>query len=151
MIADRLDNWELYAGVSPDIRAGLEHLAGMDESVELGTYFLTERVKVIVSSYETKGPSFAGYEAHRKCIDIQYPTQGREKVLWSPLDGMEMTREYDEIKDRAIWDAPMQSTEVVTGDGVFAIFFPEDAHRPCLPVGADGELIKKITIKVELP
>lgn len=149
MIADRLTNRILYRKVSEDIALGLKHLAGLNEQIDLGSYLLSDRVRVVVSSYKTDGPSFEGYEAHKKFIDIQYPIQGREKVLWSPLEGMVPTRQYDSVKDRAIWDQPVQETSIITGEGVFAVFFPEDAHRPCLPV-RDPEVIKKITLKISV-
>lgn len=150
MIADRLDNIGLYDGVSTDISAGLIHLKTMDENVPLGTYQLTEKIKVIVSLYTTEANRKNEYEAHRKVIDIQYPIAGREQVMWSPVRGMELAIDYNPVKDAAYWRNPVQPTSLITGEGVFAIFFPEDAHRPCMAVDGQEELIKKVTLKISI-
>lgn len=150
MIVDNISNAHIYHALSPDIALGLTHLAELDQSEKLGSYDLSNRVKVLITEYETAGPPFSGYEAHRQCIDIQYPIRGRESVLWAPLAGMTLRDAYDPKIDRLIVDDPERTMEIITGEEVFAIFFPDDAHRPCLPVKGIRTLIRKATIKVQI-
>lgn len=71
---------ELYAGISKDLRLGLEYLKNVLPDVELGVHELSPRVKAIVSEYTTKEENANGYEAHRKFIDIQYLLKGVTNV-----------------------------------------------------------------------
>lgn len=70
MIYDKIDNLETYAGISEDVRRGLEWLRGVKPDIVNGVYQINQRVKAIVSGYETKRENEYGYEAHRKNIDI---------------------------------------------------------------------------------
>lgn len=84
MIYDKLDNIELYKGISDDIYAGLEYLRVIDADIASGTYQINPRVKAIVSEYETKAENTYGFEAHRNNIDIQYLIKGEEKIRVCP-------------------------------------------------------------------
>lgn len=150
MIVDQLKNIEIYKGLSKDIYAGLQFLTNASRDIELGTYVINYKVKAIVSEYETIENFERGYEAHKHVIDIQYPVVGRERVKWSPIEGMSVNIPYDKAKDRTFYlDPSAQGTHVDIGNGIFAIMFPEDGHGPQHYV-EKPELIKKITIKVSI-
>jgi YhcH/YjgK/YiaL family protein len=150
MVIDSLKNLETYKGLSPDIYAGLKFLAEAKPDIELGVYPINEKVKAIVSSYETVDEFVRGYEAHLHVIDIQYPIIGMERVKWSPIEGMDVNIPYDDMKDRTFYKKPSaQGTHIDIGNGVFAIMFPQDGHGPQHKVG-EKEVIKKITIKVSI-
>jgi len=149
MIAGRLEQYDRYADLHPDLTAGLDAIKNLNRAAEVGEYRINDRVTLIVSSYETTLDRPNKYEAHHKMIDIQYAVAGQERVDWSPLSGMQQSDAYDESRDRAFWVEPSQQTSVVIGDGVFAVFFPEDAHRPCLPGPAGEQTILKATVKIE--
>ncbi len=150
MIIDTLDNIEIYKNLSDDIYAGLEFLKETSPDIEIGTYPINEKVKAIVSSYETVDVFERGYEAHKHVLDIQYPIIGLERVKWSPIKGMDVNIPYDPIKDRTFFKNPSkQMTHVDIGNGVFSIMFPEDGHSPQHKVG-EREVIKKITVKVSI-
>jgi YhcH/YjgK/YiaL family protein len=150
MIVDQLKNIELYESLSPDIYAGLQFLAGATPDIAPGIYPVNERVKAIVSEYETIACFERGYEAHRHVIDIQYPIQGLERVKWSPIEGMEINIPYEADNDRTFYKNPSpQATHVDIGNGIFAILFPDDGHSPQHFVNRP-ERIKKITIKVAI-
>ena len=149
MIAGRLEQRERYAALHPDLKAGLDAVASLKGNADIGEYKINDRVTLIISTYATTLERSNKYEAHRKMIDIQYAITGQERVDWSPLQGMELSDSYEASRDRAFWIAPTQQTSVLIGNGVFAVFFPEDAHRPCLP-GAEGEeTVLKATVKIE--
>jgi len=150
MIVDKLKNIDVYKGLSPDIFAGLKFLQSAQPDIEVGTYPITDKVKAIVSEYETIADFTRGYEAHQHVIDIQYPIRGLERVKWSPIEGMNVNIPYDEAKDRTFYKDPSpQGTHVDIGNGIFAIMFPEDGHGPQHYVNKP-ELIKKITIKIAI-
>lgn len=150
MIVDSLKNIDIYKNLSPDIYAGLQFLQGATPDIAVGEYPINERVKAIVSQYETVEDFTRGYEAHLHVIDIQYPIHGLERVKWSTLEGMNVNIPYDEKMDRTFYKDPSpQGTHVDIGNGIFAIMFPQDAHGPQHFIHGP-EMIKKITIKVSI-
>ena len=52
MITDQLDNIDIF-NCMPDIYTGLQFIAQASPEIEVGTFELTERVKILVTEYET--------------------------------------------------------------------------------------------------
>jgi len=150
MVYDKISNLETYAGLSEDIRLGLEYLLHLTPEVEKGVHELSPRVKAIVSEYTSKQVNENGYEAHRQYIDIQYLVYGTEKICSLPLEYLKETKPYSEQDDAALYaEAGVQPQEMVIGNGYFAIFFPQDGHMPQLCV--DEPLpVKKIVVKIKI-
>lgn len=133
MIYNKTDNLEIYAGISEDIRLGLEWLRDVNPDIEKGVYEISHRVKDIVSEYTTKEVNENGYEAHREYIDIQYLLKGSEKICSLPLEYLKETKKYNAEIDAAFYEeANEEPLEIVIGDGYFAVFFPQYGHMPCL-------------------
>lgn len=150
MIVDRIENIDVYKPLSANIYTGLEYIRDVKPDIELGTYIINDKVKAIVSQYETIEDFERGFEAHKHVIDIQYPVIGLERVKWSPIIGMDVNIPYDGGKDRTFYKNPNKlSIHVDIGDGFFAIMFPGDGHGPQHYV-EQPELIKKVTIKVSI-
>ena len=164
MIFDKIENIELYKGLSADIYAGLKYLKDMTPDVEPGVYEINPRVKAIVSEYTTKPVNDNGYEAHRKNIDIQALLMGTERIAFLPVDELQETQPYNPTTDAAFYAAPRHlspvncqlstvnchlSSDLLLGNGSFSIFFPHDAHMPQLSVG-NPEPVKKVVIKVKI-
>jgi len=150
MILDSLSNIDVYSGISQDITDGLKFLQNATPDIEIGAYIINSNTKAIVSEYETVEIFKRGYESHKHVIDIQYPIIGLEKVKWSPIEGMSINIPYDENRDRTFFkDASPNGIEIIIGDGIFSIMFPEDGHSPQHFV-EKPELIKKITVKVSI-
>lgn len=176
LLYDKIENIELYKGLSDDIYAGLKYLKDMTPDVEPGTYEINPRVKAIVSEYTTKPVNENGYEAHRKNIDIQYLLRGTEKIACLPVDELQETKPYNPSTDAAFYAAPRHlspvncpldpvalhlqvkelstvnchlSSDLLLGNGSFSIFFPQDAHMPQLCIDVP-EPVKKVVIKIKI-
>lgn len=150
MIYDKIDRQGIYAGISKDIRLGLEWLRGVNPGIENGVYELSSSVKAIVSEYTTKDVNENGYEAHRDYIDIQYLIGGREKICCLPLEYLNEIKAYNKDIDAAFYEASdKKPQELVIGNGLFAIFFPQDGHMPCL-CAIKPEIVKKVVLKVKI-
>ena len=133
MINDKIDNLEIYAGISEDICLGLEWLRDVNPDIEKGDYELSPRVKAIVSEYTTKEVNENGYEAHRDFIDIQYLISGQEKICCLPLEYLKETKAYSKEIDAAFYEEnKVKPQEMVLGNGYFAILYPQDGHMPCI-------------------
>ena len=150
MIYDKIENMDTYAGLSADIRMGLEWLRNAKPEVAIGVYELSPRVKAIVSEYTTKEVNENGYEAHRAYIDIQYLIYGEEMLCNLPLEYLKETRAYSQEKDAAFYEAAdVKPQNLLLGNGYFAILFPQDGHMPCLCVNAPTA-VKKVVVKVQV-
>jgi len=101
-----------------------------------------------VDEYLTKNEEDARYESHLRYADIQYVISGEEKIGLLPLEKMQVTIPYDEEKDICFLTSAENNFHTASPDRYF-IFFPEDAHRPCVKI-SENSMVKKIVIKVRL-
>ena len=150
MIYDNIDNFGLYAGISEDIRIGLEYLHDLKTDIEKGVYELSPRVKAIASEYTTKEENEYGYEAHREYIDIQYLVSGSEKISFLPLEYLKKMKPYNKEIDASFYvEKDVKPQELLLGNRFFAILFPQDGHMPQLCVGKPSP-VKKVVVKVKI-
>lgn len=148
MITDTLSNIEFYKSINIDFYEGLKFIKNAAADIELGAYPLTPTAKALVMEYETKEDENGfGYEAHKNLIDIQYCIKGSERIPWCYLNELIPYTEYDAEKDVTFFNMRPEMGSVTIGNGVFAIFYPTDAHAPVFCVNKP-EMIKKIVIKV---
>ena len=100
--------------------------------------------------YETKKPSEAIAEAHRKYVDVMYVVDGEETVYVKDTSALKkITQEYTEDGDYLLANLDEDASAIRLFPGMFLILFPEDAHAP----GCDTDsshTVKKIVGKVIL-
>lgn len=150
MIYDKIDNIDIYAGVSDDSCLGLEWLRNVNSEVENSVYEINPSVKTIVSEYTTKEYNENGYEAHRDYIDIQFLISGEEKICCLPLEYLEEIKPYNEEIDAAFYeDATAKPQELMIGNGYFTILYSQDGHMPQMCV-KEPIVVKKVVVKVKL-
>jgi YhcH/YjgK/YiaL family protein len=148
MIIDTLNNIEFYKAINEDIYQGLLFIKNADPEIALGTYPINDNAKAVVMEYETKPKNHFGYEAHRHVIDVQYCIKNTERIPWSNLQRLTASTEYNPDKDATFYEMIEPQGEVIIGNDVFAVFFPQDGHAPVYSNGEPG-YIKKIVIKVK--
>ena len=151
MVYDKIDNIEIYKGLSTDIYEALKFLQNATPDIAPGVYQITPRVKAIVSEYETKPQNPNGYEAHKKYIDIQALLKGEERLDCLPIEWLKQTKPYSEECDAAFYsaDTTLQPSSLTLRPGYFAILYPQDGHMPQLTVTAPS-MVKKVVIKVAI-
>jgi YhcH/YjgK/YiaL family protein len=114
--------------------------------LELGRYELTDGAYINVQEYLTKDSSH--FEAHRKFIDIQYLSRGREYIyvsLYSRDEQTEVTT-YNEEQDIEFFDKKTYEKYLLDSDN-FLVLFPIDGHMPCMKVDSN-ENVRKIVAKI---
>lgn len=147
MIYGTLEHLERYESLSPNLKTGLRFLAETDFSrVPPGEKIVIDGDKVfaLIQEYETKEANDLP-EAHRKYADIQYLIDGEEWIGVAPLE--DMTEEAEARPDGDIWFYRGPTGRVKIGGSRFAIFFPEDAHAPCIAAGSPVR-VRKCVVKV---
>lgn len=152
MIFDSIKNRRIYEALSPDFTVAFDFIERASrEGLATGTYELDgKRIYAMVQEYETKQPSEARLEAHRKYLDIQYIDKGRERMDLTLLAKATVSEPYDEARDVAFFaDAPIPVSAVLT-DGEFGIFYPCDVHKPSLSAEDGRTRVRKILVKIEV-
>ena len=148
MIVDTLSQAERYSALHPAFARAFDFLkTGSPGSLAPGRHDIDgDRLFVLIDQQEGKGQRAARLEAHRKYIDIQLTLEGLEEIGWSPLAACRPPAGgFDDAKDIGFFD-DRPSLWLSVPPGLFAIFFPEDAHAP---LGGRG-LLKKAVVKVLL-
>ncbi|MEI6564817.1 MAG: YhcH/YjgK/YiaL family protein [bacterium] len=145
MILDTLDNAQRYETLHPRFKQAFEWLrsqplAGLpDGRREIDG----DRLYASVMRESGRGQAAARFETHRKYIDIQYLVKGSDLMGWTHLDRGLKSLGYDAAKDLEFYEG-IPELWVPVPTGLFAIFFPEDAHAPM----AGTTPLHKVVVKV---
>ena len=119
------------------------------ENLDPGRYELAgDSLFAMGDVYITKNEEDAKYESHRKYADIQYLISGSERIGVTKFRDPVILQPYDESRDIAFYD--IEGGRLRLADQArFFLFFPGDAHRPCIKTG-DNKEVKKIVFKVRI-
>ena len=147
MIIDTLENIGMYASLNPLFADAIEFIKNNDlTALEPGKHSIKGDdlfVNIQVAKGKTKEEAVLEY--HRKMIDIQIPLSGAESYGFTPVAQLP-EGDFDEKKDMAkLPGIPSQSIVTCT-KGMFAIFYPQDGHAPCI---TDEPELKKAIFKVK--
>jgi YhcH/YjgK/YiaL family protein len=147
MIFDKIENAEHYYGISQGLEKGLRFLKETDlDSLELGRHEIDgDKLYILVQEYEPKDLKDASFEAHKRYIDIQYISKGQELMAYAPLNKLEVTKEYDEVKD--IMRLQGTGSFCAADENSFLIFFPHDGHMPGV-ASEEKVKVRKIVVKI---
>lgn len=150
MIVDKIENIDTYRGINDNVDRAIEYLLKEDfVSLAPGKHEIQgDDLYILISEYTTKPKSESKYEAHRKYIDIQIIIKGEENIYWLPVDGLNVSKEYSEESDAALFEEASGSA-ISMERGYFALFFPKDAHMPGCSVSRDIP-VKKAVLKVRI-
>jgi YhcH/YjgK/YiaL family protein len=148
MIYDQVKKLTAYKGLCENLDAAITYLEKNDlRALPDGKHPVNEALIVQVSHYETKNPSDARFEAHRKFIDIQMVFAGRELCYALPLEGLEEAEPFNTERDVGFYKAETGAGLPLVPD-VAAIFFPWDAHKPSCDFDGKKSRIHKVILKV---
>jgi len=123
-----------------------------DDLAELavGKYVIDGDVVVAnVQEYTTKEWKDCTYETHDHYFDIQFVISGEENFGYEKRENLQVSEEYNTIKDVTFYHDPEVSGSVILRSGDFIIVAPEDAHKPKPYVTAPGS-VKKVVVKIKI-
>ncbi|WP_459979302.1 YhcH/YjgK/YiaL family protein [Paenibacillus sp. YK5] len=135
----------------PAIQQGLEQIVSRNLAAQKpGRYELDgQMMYALVQEMSTKPAEEQRAESHMTYADIQLLVSGEEKIGFSRLSAeLEMADNQLAARDVAYYKHSHDESEIVLKSGMFAVFFPEDVHRPCCHVNGEKHSIKKIVVKV---
>lgn len=129
---------------------GLDYLKRTNISkLAIGKYEIEENsIFALVQEYETAPKTVKKAEAHAKYIDIQYIDQGNEII------GFALSNQQNEVmenlidqKDAIFFKTVNNEIDLVLSKGMYAIFFPDEIHRPGCNCGSGGQ-VRKVVVKI---
>ena len=150
MIFGNLENFKKYLSVNEKFAAAFEFIErAVREDLPVARYELDgSELYAFIQEYETRTEST--WEGHRKYIDIQCVLSGVEVMDVSCIDRLRESVPYDEAKEAGFFEDNGDGfTRCTVHSGEYAVFFPEDIHRPGLCLDAPAP-VKKIVVKVKI-
>lgn len=149
MIADSIENSSRY-NFGPAWDTAFNFLKTLSPESETGRRIIQgDDLFAGIDCYDTKAREAAKLETHRKYIDIQVLLSGTEVIEIFPKHELSVSEPYDLSRDAEFYQVPPKAHAKVTlKPGQFLVFFPDDAHMPCLMAGDSPEPVKKVVVKV---
>ena len=99
---------------------------------------------VNITTATARTPDEAVMETHVKMVDIQIPLDVEETYGYTPACRLPDIP-YNEEKDITKYPGVAADCYVTCQPGMFAIFFPQDGHAPCI---SSAPAIKKAIFKI---
>ncbi|MCI6036511.1 MAG: YhcH/YjgK/YiaL family protein [Candidatus Limiplasma sp.] len=158
MILDSVKHLNRYAGLSAAFGLAIEYLSRNDlTKLEPGRYPIAgDEVYLMIQQPELKKWEEGHWEGHRRYADIQVVLSGEERIGYAPAETLEPETEYSEEKDFLFFkdtetkEKKSEELRMLLHPGEFAVFFPQDAHRPCIKSEGSDETVRKAVVKVRL-
>jgi YhcH/YjgK/YiaL family protein len=147
MIIDTLQHFEQYAHLNPLFEVVCAFLKENDlQKMADGKHLIQgEDLFVNIQTAKGKTPEEAVVETHRVMADIQIPLSGKETYGYIP-EACLPDGDYNEEKDITKFPGVASQSLVTCQPGMFAIFFPQDGHAPCI---TEQPEIRKAIFKVK--
>lgn len=153
MIVDSFDNWQIYFNHSIWKTVFAELLALNENTPAMEKKIKGDDIILKVFSYETIRPDApeAELESHKKYIDVHTAITESETIKWYPASGLRIIKPYNTLEDFICYEIPKQpGAELMMHPGVFAVFWPGDAHMPRLQMDKKPQMMKKAVMKVNI-
>ncbi|MCH2208055.1 MAG: YhcH/YjgK/YiaL family protein [Lentisphaerales bacterium] len=146
MIFDSIENLEKYKGFHSGLDKAFDFMKNNDlAALEQGMHEIEGRDIFVISALaEGKKVEDGRLEAHKKYIDIQICLDGVDRIGWRPTsECKEIDSPYDGDRD-IVFFKERPETLLNVRNGLFAVFFPEDAHAPEVGEGTLHKIIFKV-------
>lgn len=149
MILDGINHFLKYARKNENSLLAYDFIMNYQKNpLPCGRYDLDgERCFALVQTYETVPEVQKDFESHERYIDLQYVIEGAEKMLWSQRELLSIKTPLDKAKDVEFYSGGENACAVVVRAGEFAVFYPQEAHKPGCCV-TTPETVRKIVIKM---
>jgi len=99
--------------------------------------------------YYTKDRKDCFFESHREYIDVQFILEGEEYIEVANIYNLIIESQYDKNIDLIKYKETNDSSILKLKKGDIAVFFPEDAHMPCIKVDNKVKVVKTV-VKVKI-
>lgn len=148
MILDHASQLRKYEALYPGAAAAADFLETITVQTPSGRHeILNDQVYAIVQRYETQSAQSRVWECHDRYLDIQYLLSGTENIFWATREQIRNWSEYSQTGDSQVSPDCQEGTALHLHPGEFAIFAPQDAHKPgCFQTVS--EHVIKVVVKI---
>lgn len=150
MLHGHLNEPESYAGLisHPVWNQVFQWLHRLPTDAAVGHHEIQgEQIYVSIQEYATLARHEARFESHERYVDLQYTLSGLEGIDWAPRSSLQPDGSFG--NDVQFWLSPPEPvTTLCQSPRRFAIFYPCDAHRPKVRIGAQDH-VRKLVVKIE--
>ncbi len=144
---DTLENLNQYLGLFAHLDTAIAFIegGGLNALPEGRTEIDGDAVYVLVSQAEPSPGEGRPFETHSRYMDLHIDLAGAE-LCEVALGDLREEAPYQEQTDAALWQGDT-SAALVLGEGRFAVFMVEEAHKPLIK--AQGfDTVKKAVFKI---
>ncbi|MCF7364434.1 YhcH/YjgK/YiaL family protein [Vibrio sp. A1-b2] len=147
MLFGNVEKLELVAYIHPTMKALIQEAWAIahDESKQDGKYELSYSGSfVVLVKAKTELTEVRKAEYHKDYIDVQILKSGEEKLGYSnilPKESLELTA----LENDVAFLSKVENEQFVSlGKGDFAVFYPNQVHRPLCALGMPRDVNKAI-------
>ena len=147
MIIDVIGNTEKVEGLNPWFKAVFDYMRTHDlVNMPVGRIDVAgDDAYIKIEDARGRSVGEAVYERHDKYIDIQMPLSGQESYGWKAKSRLgEESAPYNKEGDYTFYKDRVEDVLFTLSPGEFVIFFPEDAHAPCIGEGVIRKMVAKV-------
>lgn len=149
MICDTFENIGLYCKAGNALYKAIAYARDFDVSLPDGEYEVQGRdIFAKVMTYETEPADERKFEAHKEYTDIQVILSGKERMDVAIDKQLQAVGDYNEKDDFILLEPTDGYSTLIMEQGRFAVFFPDDVHRPNCNVNQISRN-RKICMKVK--
>jgi YhcH/YjgK/YiaL family protein len=126
-------------------KESVEHKRVMETALDVCKKIeLDEQSFVLEQAYNSKDREECFFESHRKYIDVQFILSGEEIIEVSNTNLLAVALAYNEELDFIKYEDKKECSSIVLKAGDVAIFYPQDAHMPCIKVTDSIKVVKSV-------
>ncbi|MBD2845522.1 YhcH/YjgK/YiaL family protein [Paenibacillus sp. IB182496] len=151
MITGHLNRWPLEAAAyGPRMRQAMDFLTQTDlAGLATGQHEIDgPHLFAIVQEVDTERAAARRWESHDRYTDIQLLLDGEEQIGFADQTGSVESERHDD-RDLVFYSKAELQHELQLLPGMYAVFFPQELHRPCCTNG-EPRRIRKIVVKIDL-
>ena len=105
-------------------------------------------IYALIQKYNTQSREARVPEAHEKFIDIHYVAEGTEMIGFAiDCNKNQISDDFLQEKDALLYKQVENEFDLVLHEGMYAIFFPREIHRPGCSYREKKD-VKKVVVKV---
>jgi biofilm protein TabA len=153
MIVDDISNWQAYFKKPFWETLFTEIMLLNKNTPDMEKKILHDDIILKIFSYDTVAPEDerAELESHRKYIDIHTTITQSERIDWYPVSVLKTKKPYNEAEDAIYYEKTgAAGASINMYPGIFAAFWPEDAHMPRIMANEQSTSIKKVVCKIKI-
>lgn len=149
MICGNIKITKDYSSINKNFAKAFEFLKNNNlKELSIGKHEIEgEKIFALVQEYTTQNEEEKKCESHEKYIDIQLIVEGQEVMGYVPVSCLNVEEDLRPEQDMIFYKETSKVSNIKFSNDDYAIFFPEDGHRPGCALGECSK-VRKIVVKV---